>query len=177
MVMRENWQLGREMDYPYEGPPPDKQVAYVFDINKCIACQTCTVACKTCWTSGKGQETNFWNNVESKPYGGYPVGWDTKLLEETGAAEYLAGQVMNLLGDAGPWPVIMGLYILTAMATMIIPTAALVVLMSPIVLSATTADDHMNLSLMDRRALFEESVIQQLLQNLRTGVAELEGST
>jgi di/tricarboxylate transporter len=43
---------------------------------------------------------------------------------------------MGLLGDAGPWPVIMGLYILTAMATMIIPTAALVVLMSPIVLSA-----------------------------------------
>ncbi len=30
----------------------------------------------------------------------------------------------------------MGLYVLTAMATMIIPTAALVVLMSPIVLSA-----------------------------------------
>ena len=57
-------------------------------------------------------------------------------MQETGAAEYLANQVMSLLGDAGPWPVIMGLYILTAMATMIIPTAALVVLMSPIVLSA-----------------------------------------
>ncbi len=57
-------------------------------------------------------------------------------MQETGAAEYLANQVMTLLGDAGPWPVIMGLYILTAMATMIIPTAALVVLMSPIVLSA-----------------------------------------
>jgi len=57
-------------------------------------------------------------------------------MQETGAAEYLATQVMELLGDAGPWPVIMGLYILTAMATMIIPTAALVVLMSPIVLSA-----------------------------------------
>ena len=57
-------------------------------------------------------------------------------MQETGAATYLADQVMNLLGDAGPWPVIMGLYILTAMATMIIPTAALVVLMSPIVLSA-----------------------------------------
>jgi di/tricarboxylate transporter len=57
-------------------------------------------------------------------------------MQDTGAAEYLADQVMNLLGDAGPWPVIMGLYILTAMATMIIPTAALVVLMSPIVLSA-----------------------------------------
>jgi di/tricarboxylate transporter len=57
-------------------------------------------------------------------------------MQDTGAATYLADQVMELLGDAGPWPVIMGLYILTAMATMIIPTAALVVLMSPIVLSA-----------------------------------------
>lgn len=57
-------------------------------------------------------------------------------MQDSGAATYLANQVMDLLGDAGPWPVIMGLYILTAMATMIIPTAALVVLMSPIVLSA-----------------------------------------
>ena len=57
-------------------------------------------------------------------------------MQSTGAATYLADQVMMLLGDAGPWPVIMGLYIVTAMATMIIPTAALVVLMSPIVLSA-----------------------------------------
>jgi di/tricarboxylate transporter len=57
-------------------------------------------------------------------------------MQETGAATFLAGQVMLLLGDAGPWPVIMGLYVLTAMGTMIIPTAALVVLMSPIVLSA-----------------------------------------
>ncbi len=57
-------------------------------------------------------------------------------MQQSGAAIYLANQVMELLGDAGPWPVIMGLYILTAMATMIIPTAALVVLMSPIVLSA-----------------------------------------
>ena len=57
-------------------------------------------------------------------------------MADSGAATYLAGQVMSLLGDAGPWPVIMGLYVLTAMATMIIPTAALVVLMAPIVLSA-----------------------------------------
>jgi di/tricarboxylate transporter len=57
-------------------------------------------------------------------------------MADTGAATYLASLVMDLLGSAGPWPVIMGLYLLTAMATMIIPTAALVVLMSPIVLSA-----------------------------------------
>jgi len=57
-------------------------------------------------------------------------------MQETGAAAYLATQVMDILGDAGPWTVIGGLYVVTAMATMIIPTAALVVLMSPIVLSA-----------------------------------------
>lgn len=57
-------------------------------------------------------------------------------MQDTGAAEFLAAKVMDLLGDSGPWPVIVGLYLLTAAATMIIPTAALVVLMSPIVLSA-----------------------------------------
>ena len=88
MAKRMNRHIGREMEYPYDAPPPKKQVAYVFDINKCIACQTCTVACKTCWTSGKGQETIFWNNVETKPYGGYPQGWDSKLMEQMGPARW-----------------------------------------------------------------------------------------
>ena len=57
-------------------------------------------------------------------------------MQETGAAEFLAAKMMATLGEYGPWPVIVGLYAITAMATMIIPTAALVVLMSPIVLSA-----------------------------------------
>jgi di/tricarboxylate transporter len=57
-------------------------------------------------------------------------------MQETGTAEFLAATVMKTLGDLGPWPVIMGLYGITALATMIIPTAALVVLMSPIVISA-----------------------------------------
>jgi di/tricarboxylate transporter len=58
-------------------------------------------------------------------------------MQETGTAQYLAGRVMEALGDFGPWPVIMGLYVVTAIGTMIIPTAALVVLMAPIVLSAS----------------------------------------
>jgi len=57
-------------------------------------------------------------------------------MQETGTAEFLATKVMASLGEFGPWPVIMGLYAITALGTMIIPTAALVVLMSPIVLSA-----------------------------------------
>ncbi len=58
-------------------------------------------------------------------------------MQDTGAATYIAGEVMDVLGELGPWPVIAGLYALTALATMIVPTAALVVLMSPIVLSAS----------------------------------------
>ncbi|MBF0094031.1 MAG: dehydrogenase, partial [Alphaproteobacteria bacterium] len=82
-----NWQLGREMEYPYEGVRAKRQFAMVMDLNKCIACQTCTVACKTTWTSGRGQEAMFWNNVESKPYGYYPLGWDVKVLDKLGVQE------------------------------------------------------------------------------------------
>jgi nitrate reductase beta subunit len=86
-----NWQLGREMSYWYPENRPKKQFAAVFDINKCIACQTCTLACKTTWTSGKGQEYMLWNNVETKPYGFYPLAWDLKLLQMLGAQDWRGG--------------------------------------------------------------------------------------
>ena len=79
-----NWQIGRKMSYWYGETRPKKQFAAVFDINKCIACQTCTLACKTTWTSGRGQEYMFWNNVESKPYGSYPLAYDSRILETLG---------------------------------------------------------------------------------------------
>ena len=76
-----NWHLGREMDYPYEAAYPERQFAFVFNINRCIACQSCTMACKSTWTFSKGQEQMWWANVETKPYGGYPQHWDVKILE------------------------------------------------------------------------------------------------
>ncbi len=86
-----NWQLGREMEYPYEEAHPDRQIAMVFDVNKCIACQTCSMACKMTWTSGRGQEYMFWNNVETKPYGGYPTAWDLAVLEKIGPGAWKDG--------------------------------------------------------------------------------------
>jgi nitrate reductase beta subunit len=83
-----NWQIKREMDYKYPGSRPKKQVAWVFDTNKCIACQTCTMACKNAWTSGRGQEYMWWNNVETKPWGFYPLGWDVRLLEKLGSQQW-----------------------------------------------------------------------------------------
>ena len=58
-------------------------------------------------------------------------------MQQTGAAEYLAGGVIALLGPYGPWPVIAGLYVVTALGTLAIPTAALVLLMAPIALSVS----------------------------------------
>lgn len=90
-----NTQLNRTMAYPYDEQRPDRQIAYIFDTNKCIACQTCTVACKTTWTSGKGQEEMFWNNVETKPYGGYPAAWDVKLMPKMGVQEWKGDQYVG----------------------------------------------------------------------------------
>ncbi len=75
-----NWQIGRQMAYPYEENHPENQFVFVFNLNRCLGCQTCTMACKTTWTFSRGQEVMWWNNVETKPYGGYPRNWDFKLL-------------------------------------------------------------------------------------------------
>jgi di/tricarboxylate transporter len=57
-------------------------------------------------------------------------------LEQSGAARFLAEQTLVVLGPLGIWWVIAGLFLVTAIATMVIPTAAVVVLMSPVVISA-----------------------------------------
>jgi nitrate reductase beta subunit len=75
-----NWQLGRAMEYPYDAAFPDRQFAFVMNINRCLGCQTCTMACKSTWTFARGQEHMWWTNVETKPYGGYPRNWDVETL-------------------------------------------------------------------------------------------------
>ena len=53
-----------------------RQVAMIIDLNKCIGCQTCTVACKTNWTSGEGQEGMWFNQVYTAPGYGTPKNWE-----------------------------------------------------------------------------------------------------
>ena len=76
-----NWQLGRDMSYRFDQASPEWQFAAVFNINRCLACQTCTMSCKSTWTFSEGQGDMWWNNVETKPYGGYPKHWDVKTLD------------------------------------------------------------------------------------------------
>ncbi len=53
-----------------------RQLAMVFDLNKCIGCQTCSVACKVLWTRGEGQEYQWWIMVNTMPGRGHPRDWD-----------------------------------------------------------------------------------------------------
>ncbi len=98
-----NWQLGRKMEFPYAERHPERQFAFVFNINRCIGCQTCSMACKSTWTFSKGQEYMWWNNVETKPYGGYPQSWDVKLLQMLEEANP-DGQVWDASKNGGRRP-------------------------------------------------------------------------
>src|SRR5438876_10733852 len=90
-----NWQLGRKMLYPYEERHPKWQFAFVFNINRCIACQTCSMADKSTWLFSKGEEYMWWNNVETKPYGGYPQLYAVEVATLVEQVK-LGGQVRNI---------------------------------------------------------------------------------
>jgi len=49
-----------------------KQIAMVFDLNKCIGCQTCSVACKVLWTNGDGKQDMWWCSMNTQPGRGTP---------------------------------------------------------------------------------------------------------
>jgi ethylbenzene hydroxylase subunit beta/complex iron-sulfur molybdoenzyme family reductase subunit beta len=54
-----------------------RQLAWVFDLNKCIGCQTCSVACKVLWNDGvPGTEPMWWMTVNTQPGRGTPRDWE-----------------------------------------------------------------------------------------------------
>jgi di/tricarboxylate transporter len=77
-----------------------------------------------------------YRNIEWKAVfliaGMFPLG---AALDSTGAAQFIAEAVVGKVGTYGPMAVLAGLLLLTFLATCFIPTAALVVLMAPIVLN------------------------------------------
>ena len=60
-------------------------------------------------------------------------------MEQTGAANFLAEQVVNLVGPLGPRAVLAGLFILAALASQVMPNPAVAVLLAPIAFN--TAND------------------------------------
>ena len=53
-------------------------------------------------------------------------------MQHSGAATWLADSVLAGLGQYGPMAVLAGLYLVTALGTLVIPTVALVLIMAPI---------------------------------------------
>jgi len=56
---------------------PDRQLAMVFDLNKCLGCHTCAMACKTQWTRGEGMASMWWTVVNTMPGRGTPRDWES----------------------------------------------------------------------------------------------------
>ncbi len=54
-----------------------RQLAWVYDLNKCIGCQTCSVACKVLWTREEGEKHHWWMSVNTMPGLGTPKAWET----------------------------------------------------------------------------------------------------
>ena len=62
-------------------------------------------------------------------------------LQQAGASALLAEVVVGTVGDFGPLAAMAALFLITSLGTQVIPTAALVVLMSPIVLDTAESLD------------------------------------
>ncbi|MFQ5945862.1 MAG: SLC13 family permease, partial [Anaerolineae bacterium] len=60
-------------------------------------------------------------------------------MEQTGAAQFVAEAMVTAIGGMGPLAVVAGFYILAALATQVMPSPAVAVLLAPIALS--TAGD------------------------------------
>ncbi|MHB1046002.1 MAG: 4Fe-4S dicluster domain-containing protein [Thermoanaerobaculia bacterium] len=81
---------------------PKRQLIRVIDLNKCIGCQTCTVACKKLWTKGKGEDYMYWANVETRPGAGYPRDWE-KLGGGYRDGDLQAGELPTQAAYGLPW--------------------------------------------------------------------------
>lgn len=68
---------------------PERQLAMVFDLNKCLGCHTCSMACKTQWTRDEGMESMWWTVVNSMPGRGTPRDWESSGggFDEAGTAK------------------------------------------------------------------------------------------
>ena len=51
----------------------ERQVSMVLDLNKCLGCHTCSIACKKMWNTDQGTDYAYWNSVETMPGKGYPA--------------------------------------------------------------------------------------------------------
>lgn len=74
------------------------QIAMILNLDKCIGCHTCSVTCKNVWTSRKGVEYAWFNNVETKPGIGYPKDWENQARWKGGWTRGKNGKIHPMQG-------------------------------------------------------------------------------
>ncbi len=77
------------------------QIGMVLNLDKCIGCHTCSVTCKNVWTSRRGVEYAWFNNVETKPGIGYPKDWENQERWKGGWERKANGRIIPKQG--GKW--------------------------------------------------------------------------
>jgi DMSO reductase family type II enzyme iron-sulfur subunit len=65
----------------------------VFDLNKCIGCQTCSVACKVLWTNEGGRRAMWWCSVNTQPGRGTPRDYEKMGGGYDAAAKLVLGRL------------------------------------------------------------------------------------
>jgi ethylbenzene hydroxylase subunit beta/complex iron-sulfur molybdoenzyme family reductase subunit beta len=81
-----------------------RQLAWVYDLNKCIGCQTCSVACKMLWThEQKGADHHWWMTVNTKPGVGTPRDWEKMGGGYDGHGKLQLGQLPSAEEFGGGW--------------------------------------------------------------------------
>jgi len=76
-----------------------RQLAWVFDLNRCIGCQTCSVACKLLWTLDDATVHMWWCTVNTQPGRGSPRDY-----EQMGGGYDAAGKLaLGRLPSAEEW--------------------------------------------------------------------------
>ncbi|MGD0947234.1 MAG: 4Fe-4S dicluster domain-containing protein [Candidatus Binatia bacterium] len=81
-----------------------RQLAWVFDLNKCIGCQTCSVACKVLWPQQeKGTEQMWWMTVNTQPGRGTPRDWETMGGGYDASGKLILGRIPTDEEVGGGW--------------------------------------------------------------------------
>lgn len=84
------------------------QIGMVLNLDKCIGCHTCSVTCKNVWTSRRGVEYAWFNNVETKPGLGYPHDWENQNRWQGGWVRKKNGKIEPKIGNR--WRVLINLF-------------------------------------------------------------------
>lgn len=80
-----------------------KQLAIVWDLNKCMGCQTCTMACKVLWTNFRGMDHMWWMKETTMPGRGSPRDWEKMGGGYDGSGKLSIGRLPTLEEFGEAW--------------------------------------------------------------------------